>query len=106
MRAIFAAVLAQRFSASGASVQLAAMATAAAVPCASAPYHEFDIWPGGWASYVASGVRQGHDRVEKILKGCVPQEYLLRMGDGAVGPSFPAGAGYRIRVDMPGVGEA
>ena len=60
---------------------------AAPAPCTAPEYREFDFWIGDWASYDTKGVLQGYNRVEKILSGCVLQEYWLGT-DGAVGTSF------------------
>jgi hypothetical protein len=56
-------------------------------PCSSYEYKQFDFWVGDWDSFDAKGVIQGHNLVEKILGGCVLQEYWMGT-DGARGTSF------------------
>ena len=46
-----------------------------AEPCEHLPEaRQFDFWIGTWDVFAANGVKQGTNRIEKILRGCALQE--------------------------------
>jgi len=60
----------------------ASESSASPTPCSSAPYHQFDFWVGDWKAFdVATGAKDAHVRVDRILDGCVLREQY----DGASG---------------------
>jgi len=67
----------------------AAARPAPAAACTSAPYRQFDFFVGNWDVYDTGNPSTivGHDRVTKILGGCVLQE-LYAQNDGLRGESF------------------
>lgn len=65
------------------AILLSATAPLAATPACTAPeYHEFDFWVGDWDAFeTATGEKDAHVRVDRILSGCVLREQY----DGANG---------------------
>jgi hypothetical protein len=42
--------------------------------CASAEHRQFDFWIGNWDVALPDGSREGTNRIERILEGCVLRE--------------------------------
>jgi len=63
-----------------------AKAQGAAPNCEGSEHRQFDFWIGDW-DVTANGKPAGHNRIEKILNGCVLQENWEGAG-GGTGKSF------------------
>ncbi|HEX8815474.1 MAG TPA: hypothetical protein VF753_08235 [Terriglobales bacterium] len=80
----------------GGVVGSAAAQAAPAGPCSAPEYHQFDFWIGDWNAYDFDkpGVIVAHNRVSRILDGCVLLEDY-RGADGHKGQSFTIYDGSR-----------
>ncbi|MCZ6502614.1 MAG: hypothetical protein O6945_08875 [Gammaproteobacteria bacterium] len=57
-------------------------------PCSADEYRQFDFWLGHWTSYTKDGKKQGTNRLEKLMGGCVIQENWVGSTGQFKGTSF------------------
>jgi hypothetical protein len=69
------------------SAAASAPTPAAAPPCSTPQYHEFDFWVGDWMVHDPKGELAGTNDVTRIQGGCVLQEHWVDT-DGMTGTSF------------------